>query len=111
MTDHRRWSGPTNLPDGHRIFERQGPDGLERAIADDSGRTPELTDDGLLFLDPSRSLIVMAEGEDEHLAIPLIDERGKRTRTPTDAASLLYLSREYGWTIHDEVRERFYNVR
>jgi len=112
------WEGAgTPLPDGHRIFLTYDyPDGVGWAIADDSGHYPDQTDDGILWLDPTRCLMIMTDDSDpdrpsEHIAIPLVRENGERTRTPSDAATILMLSRLMRWTIEDETRGRFYNVR
>jgi hypothetical protein len=116
-----KWDGAvTRLPDGHRIFttyERDFDGGKTYgvAIADDSGRFPETTDDGVLWLDVTRCLMVMRDNSDpdrprEHIAIPLVDENGNQTRTPSDAATILFLSREFGWTIEDQTRGAYYGV-
>lgn len=118
-----KWEGAgTPLPDGHRIFETYDRefDGHAHnfgvAICDDSGATPDQTDDGVLWLDETRTLCIEHDFSDpdhprEHMFIPLLDERGNKTRTPTDAATLLYLSRSMRWTIEDEHNGHFYNAR
>jgi hypothetical protein len=87
------WGTPEALPDEHRLFTTG--DASRVAIADNSGRTPDDTDDGVLWLDFERFLI--ADGT--HLAIPLVDDAGKTSRTGTDLATMLLLATRYGWTI------------
>lgn len=114
-----KWEGAgTPLPDGHRIFEtHEGPEpGTSQwAIADESGDTPDQTDDGILWLDPTRCLSVARDESfdppREHISIPLLTSEGERTRTPSDAATVLYLSRMLRWTIEDETRGHYYNAR
>jgi hypothetical protein len=65
------------IPDGHRYFEREG----QIAIADQSGRTPEETDDGLLYLDRSRPVVFGNHG----CHVPLVTPDGTPTRTPCSA--------------------------
>lgn len=109
-----KWGSGRSLPDGHRLFFNTAPHDSEykAAIADDSGRFPEDTDDGILWLDFSRTLDVRSgdEQERESIAIPLIRADGSQTRTPTDAATMLHLSREFRWTIGVD-NAFFYNVR
>lgn len=113
-----KWEGAgTPLPDGHRIFETHdnGHGEASWAIADDSGHYPEGTDDGVLWLDPSRCLLVdKDESFDpprEYIAIPLVDSDGKRTRTHSNAATILFLSRFLRWTIEDKVHGRYFNAK
>lgn len=119
MTDSikYKWEGAgTALPDGHTIFEtHDGPDGSMWAIADESGGRPDETDDGVLWLDPGRCLCIKKntthDSPYEYLSIPLRYEDGTYTRTPTDAATILFLSRFFSWTIEDKDRGAYYNVR
>lgn len=104
-----KWLGSgTQLPDGHTIIETlDGPDGSAWAIFDTSGRTPETSDDGVLWLDVTRCL----NASTRHApTIPLKNEGGERCSTRTDTPTLLYLSRLLRWTIEDETRGYFYNV-
>lgn len=90
------WHYDTKLPDGHRLFHDGGP-AAERqyAIADDSGRAPEATDDGVLFMDRSRPLEA-----GRHCAIPLVSERDEQlTRTPTTPATVLLLAARFDWRV------------
>ena len=107
-TQHR-WSKPTRMPDGHRIYlVREG-----YVIADNSGITPDQTDDGVLWLDQTRPLSIernQYEGT-EHISIPLRDEDGNETRTPTDAATLLILSQWLKWPVCLVEENRLFVVR
>ena len=103
--DKYKWGVVTMLPDGHRLFPTSTGNFI--AICDDSGREPQDCDDGILWLDRDRALMI----DGTHCAIPVIDEGGKQSRTPSDPATLLMLAREYNWSIVDQARDIFYNVR
>ncbi len=112
MTDVLKieWMPSTELPDGHRLFPLSkrndgGPDSWFTnkalpmvAIADDSGAFPEMTDDGVLWLDFGHSLMV--GGKPERLSIPLLTDDGTESRTPTDMTTLMCLSAKYRWHIN-----------
>src|SRR4051812_39564361 len=104
------WGDATALPSEHRLFESIGSwkhGGI--AIADNSGFLPEFTDDGIIWLDRDWPLMV---GGDHLCAIPVKRERdGERFSIKTHAATILWLSREYRWTIEDHDLGRYYNVR
>jgi hypothetical protein len=110
-----KWMTEEELPDGHRLFGTNTNDGFAYAIADDSGKTPDQTEDGVLWLDSSRCLIVdKDESFDpprEHLAIPVIDDNGKRSRTPSDMSTLLHLANMLGWQIEDQNVKAVYEIR
>jgi len=112
------WEGAgTLLPSGHTIFEtHDGEDGSMWAIADESGDRPDTTEDGVLWLDPSRCLLVAKDDSfdepREFTQIPVIKESdGKRYHVGCDAATILFLSRFFRWTIVDQDNGAFYNMR
>lgn len=86
------------LQDGHRIFSKKDTPGF--IIADNSGSTPELTDDGELFLDLDRNLLVEVDvNGNSFCSIPLLDAEDKPTRTPTNPATILFLAGTFDWKI------------
>jgi hypothetical protein len=119
-TTNPRWTNPTRLPDGHRLFEATEPydqPGLECisaslllgsrgmwAMADDSGRFPDDTDDGVLWLDFSRDLgagIPATHDNPAHTpGVPLLDINGQPCSTITDTCTLLVLSVKFHWPIN-----------
>lgn len=105
------WGRPTHLADGHRLF--MADEGF--AIADDSGSKPELTDDGVLWLDLSLPLgITLDESFDpphEHFMIPLVNEAGEQVRTITNVRTLMYLARWLKWPVREEESGRTFYVR
>jgi hypothetical protein len=104
-----RWEGAgTPLPSGHRIYETHDhPEGSRWAIADESGKYPDQTNDGVLWLDFERSL----DASTRHApTVPLRDDEGNPSSTPVDAPTIFYLARMFRWTVQDEIRGRFYSV-
>ena len=91
MTTTLTWNTPIRLPDGHRLFYQQD----RIAIADNSGRTPDQTSDGVMWLDRSRPLIVSGH----NCFIPIVSEEGRNYSTPTDFATVLHMSETFDWTI------------
>ena len=121
MTQTPIWTNLTKLPDGHRLFQAVQPippaikltlprsialptNGGVWAMADDSGRYPTDTDDGVLWLDFSRDLSAGAPvtnvSEGVTPGIPLVDEQGTECSTISDMATVLTLAVKFNWTIN-----------
>lgn len=109
------WKLIDKLPDGHRVFSTKVDGEIMYAIADDSGFTPEDTDDGVLWLDHKRCLIVDRDESynpaREFIAIPLVDDKGKQTRTPSDMSSVLHLANLLKWQVEDFHIKAVYEIR
>lgn len=69
-----KWKFLKAFKRGHRFF--QDPQG-RIAIADDSGETPDLTDDGILYIDQTRQINFV----DGRYIIPLHNENGVECET------------------------------
>lgn len=93
-TTETLWRRVRALPDGHRLFKLEDRDWII-AIADESGETPDQTDDGVLWLDLHRPLVAGPKG----CVIPLIDANGSESFTTSDVQTLLMLAAEYNWQI------------
>lgn len=102
MADTHRWLTPVVLTDGHRLFPSEADPYKNVAIADDSGREPQDTDDGVLWLDFERPLMISNSLGNESFTIPLLSNYKDFTRTVTDASTLLYLSAAFKWAIVDQ---------
>lgn len=76
----------------HRYFRAE--DG-RIAIADDSGRYPENTDDGVLWVNITRPI----RAWDDYFSIPLFDENGKESRTIASTLEGLRLAAQTGQPI------------
>jgi hypothetical protein len=88
-----QWNLLDVLPGGHRLFAR--PDSTAIYIADRSGKTPDLTDDGLLWLDQTRPLKI----DGGHCVVPVVAESSSSYVVPVEAVDLLILSDRYRWPI------------
>lgn len=62
---------PNAARDGHRVFRREG----RLAIADNSGPTPDATDDGVLWLDTEKPMHLVDDGG-VRVWVPLRDRSG-----------------------------------
>lgn len=107
MPDTYNWEPVIMLPDEHRLFPLMGNPFKWVAIADNSGATPEQTDDGVLWLDFTRDLLITRDGRADALGIPV--KRGGEERphgrdsftTVTNMSTMLYLSATFDWAIED----------
>lgn len=111
MADKYKWGVITMLDDGHRLFpeDRSMEEGARIAIADNSGREPQDTDDGILWLDFDWNLIISSP--DNVLCIPVKRERdGERFSTVTNMSTLLYLSQTFDWPVEDQNTDTLYSI-
>lgn len=111
MADNRRWElVHCSGPDHHKLFRRA--DTRRLAIADCSGRFPEDTDDGVLWVDDREPMTVKGAPSGGLTAfIPLIVERdGRRSRTFSDLGLALAISRETGLGLFLEVDGRRFTL-
>lgn len=110
----QRWGKVIPLPDEHRLFAEVYPPPLRDqdtrwAITDNSGLTPEDSDDGILWLDFDWNLMISSP--DTVLLIPVKrDKDGERFATVTDASTLMILSNDLGWPIEDQHSGVIYEV-
>ena len=84
MPDTYTWEPAFVLSDEHRLFPLQGDPFKQVAIADNSGREPQDTDDGVL-------------------CIPVKRDDGERFSTVTNMSTMLYLSATFDWPIEDQL--------
>lgn len=77
---------------GHTFW--RAPDSNRIVISDQSGETPEQTDDGVLYIDESRDMMVqLLEGKIIQANIPVELSNGAKSRTPAALDELLYCQR------------------
>lgn len=74
------WLLSLKVSRGHRYFT--DAETKRVAVADDSGRTPDQTDDGVLWLDTSRPIKLGLEGADIPLLRPSRDDQPKGLSAP-----------------------------
>ena len=97
------WMPPTELPDGHRLFEASTAFRTTNgrpliAIADDSGERPEQTDDGVLWLDFDRAL--MLPSPDHMPKIPVLTPDSEPRWVSTDAVTIMCLAWRKEWNVN-----------
>ena len=109
------WKMEGKLPDGHRLFSTTDNGVKKYALADDSGHTPDLTDDGVLWLDATRCLGVDKDDSfdppREYITIPVVDSNGKSSYAVTDASTMLHLANLLKWQVEDEDNKAIYEIR
>ena len=111
MPDTYHWEPVIVLPDEHRLFPLHGNPFKWVAIADNSGITPDQTDDGVLWLDFDRPLLIDADDvvtvpTQSILSIPVKRQRdGERFSTVTNMSTMLYLSATFNWPIEDQLAD------
>jgi hypothetical protein len=113
------WTNETLLPDEHRIYRLAPQVGVMKgtmnlhgvparllndergmwAVADNSGRFPDETDDGVLWLDFTTT-IMLGKMYDNSIHVPLISPGGKAGTFVTTAAGMLVLSDLFRWTMN-----------
>jgi hypothetical protein len=96
------WTHQNPLPDGHVLFFTDSIDHPDLiAIADGSGDTPEQTDDGVLWLDFSRPLMLGRKPNSmDYGNIPLLTPDSEQTTTITDVATVFLLSSWFNWDVN-----------
>lgn len=108
------WKMEDKLPDGHRLFSWDAEDGIKYAIADDSGIDPSYTDDGVLWLDVTRCLVVDKDESfspaREVMFIPLVSMDGERHHAVTNASTLLHLANLLKWQVEDKHVHAIYEI-
>lgn len=97
------WTHTNPLPDGHTLFftdSKKYPDLI--AIADESGERPELTSDGVMWLDFERPLSLgKPYGEVETSGrIPLKTPDNDEKTTLTDVATIFLLANWFNWRVN-----------
>jgi len=97
-----RWDMVLKLPGGHKYFREKLTGRI--GVADHSGRYPEDTDDGELFLDTESGKMLTVG--DTRLWVPLVKLNGELTAMMEAAGDALVLSSMFGLPIldaHDRV--------
>lgn len=98
-----RWTRLFKISGGHKYFsDAENPGHV--AIADDSGATPDETDDGVLYI--AKALDVTVDRQD-HWSIPLVYPTGRpTTHTSVSADEAIFVASLYGMTIRVESKNR-----
>ncbi|HEY9642148.1 MAG TPA: hypothetical protein V6C57_16800 [Coleofasciculaceae cyanobacterium] len=85
---------------GHKYFE---DDQKRLHVADDSGDTPLVTEDGDLIVDPTRSIAVNLDSPWDTFTIPLVTPKGEASSTLGNVHEALFLQKR-GLRLDQEAR-------
>lgn len=77
---------------GHKFFKDLASGRI--AICDESGPTPDKTDDGVLWIDLTRPIIIGAR-----CSIPLTDDKGGEYSTTGWATEAIGVAFKFGWAV------------
>lgn len=83
------WTLTHTLPGGHRLFRDEGG---RTAIADESGHAPDLTDDGVLYLDSSGHRLPLLR---DAASVPVVDPEGREFVTVVSPEDLLIVAETF----------------
>lgn len=89
-----KWIQELDVPGGHRYFRDEATFAI--AIADRSGRYPDQTDDGVLWLDTRKDIVI---DKMRHIFIPLRTPNGSEVTTPASVLEALEVARHFGMNI------------
>jgi hypothetical protein len=95
-----RWKfhGRLHKPDGHKLY--QDTETGDYAIADNSGRHPDETDDGILWLTMNQKLeLDMGQQGRPWVSVKLTDDDGRKSMTGTNLDGALFLADKFKWTV------------
>lgn len=67
-----KWKLIHQVPHGHRYYRDESTGRV--AVADDSGCRPDQTEDGVLWVDPSRSIRIADDG----VLVPIVSPAGRQ---------------------------------
>jgi len=87
------WLKVFSAKDGHRYFRNLKTNQV--SICDNSGAYPHLTDDGVLYLDHSRSIVI----GDERATIPVLRADGSQANASERPHDALRVAWEFGLDI------------
>lgn len=111
VTKNIKWEGAgIKLPDGKRIwktFDKLDGSNDPTGWAISSGGYPEVSEEGVRWLDTSRPLDASLR---HYCLIPFINEIGEKANLRTDTPTVFYLARTFKWTVVDEIRGHYYSV-
>lgn len=92
----RDWELVMQVEDGHKYFLDRGSGRI--GVADQSGYFPHQTEDGVLWLDKTRSVRV-EDGDHIHIFVPLLCFDGTRSSTPVGVEEAVEVVRMFGLSL------------
>lgn len=91
---------PRGRPLSHGVFRDRHSGAY--AIADDSGHFPDETDDGVLWIDLNRPILL-----DNWARLPLVDEQGEESVTPITPSEALWYANRFSLVIESSGGARY----
>jgi hypothetical protein len=100
MTDPTyKWTRVLSIPNGHRYFRDELSGRV--SVCDDSGRKPDHTDDGVLWLDPRRPIVVedLQPGGNARGWIPVTSPSGDQSCTIENLQGSIKVAHLFGYRV------------
>jgi len=88
--DGYTWVLVKSVPGGHKFYRNEANGRM--AIADRSGRYPNQTDDGVLYVDKNRPISISHDG---YVCLPILNEAEQEYHTVIDIDQAVWLAREH----------------
>jgi hypothetical protein len=108
----QRWKrlGEKITKGGHSLFLEISTGRI--AIADNSGNTPDKTEDGVLYIDNRKSVFAITCGKRVSYVIPLLTSDNRSTTIITDLRGAIRVCQECNnkLSIHKDLRELFVDI-
>lgn len=104
-----KWTKLFSMRGGHKYFRDEFTGKI--GVADNSGPTPDRTDDGVLWLDFNRCVCIATNtNHDTYITIPLLRENGDRSCTGSSVKEAIEVCARFGMKLALQ-GERFVMIR
>lgn len=108
MTKYK-WTKVFSIRGGHKYFRDEISKRI--GVADNSGSTPDQTEDGVLWLDLSRCVTIATDGNHRTwVTVPLLRENGERSATGASVQEAIEVVANFGMKLALQ-GERFVMIR
>lgn len=103
------WTKLFSIRGGHKYFRDEITKRI--AVADNSGSTPDQTEDGVLWLDPSRCVSIATDVHHRTwISVPLLRDNGERSATGASVKEAIEVCAHFGMKLALQ-GERFVMIR
>lgn len=104
-----KWTKVFSIRGGHKYFRDEISGRI--GVADDSGSTPDRTEDGVLWLDPSRCVTIATDTNHRTwVTVPLLRENGDKSATGASVKEAIEVVARFGMKLALQ-GERFVMIR
>jgi hypothetical protein len=97
-----KWKFIGKVKGCHRFWRELNSDRIGVCDMSSEGRNPEFADDGALFLDQDRPILLYHSSHGIHVSIPLLTPDGKETYTGGTLKEARYIMENFGGSIKIE---------